>query len=287
MPGRLAILFLWPTAAFESVEAVVMAMKHYLPPGQKAKVRAPYARHPFVLPGQVASVPSTTCGLTGEEPAEEKVDPQESSFFDHSSRALCAGWSRDVCCSKELLAALEPVVMAEASHACTGCAKNLEAAVCTLVCSPEAVQPSAKAFSAQLTTAYCEAAQDACDKVNPCERAVDLVSQFFGPITLDLVASSPLATVPPYESCETSNEGQGLLGRGSTIPSHHRSSLYVMSIWREATSSVIITSVIVLGLYCVAMFLSFFRKQDLSGKIETLKLIGADELRPRLEVARL
>ena len=42
-----------------------------------------------------------------------------------------------------------------------------------------------------------------------------------------------------------------------------------------------------LGLYCVGMFLSFFRKHDYSGKIEALKLIGADELRPRLEVARL
>jgi hypothetical protein len=286
MPGRLAILFLWPITAFESVEAVVMAMKHYFPPGEKAKRGAPHARRSFVLPA-VASAPSTTCGLTGEEPAEEKVDPLESSLFDHSSSALCAGWSRDVCCSKELLAALEPVVMAEASHTCTGCAKNLEAAVCTLVCSPEAVQPSAKAFSAQLTSAYCEAAQDACDKVNPCERAVDLVSQFFGPITLDLVASAPLATIPPYESCESSNEGQGLFGRGSAIPSHHRSSLYVMNIWREATSSVMITSVIVLGLYCVGVFLSFFRKQELNGKIEALKLIGADELRPRLEVARL
>jgi hypothetical protein len=287
MPGRLVILFLWPIAAFESVEAVVMAMKHYFPPGGKGKGRAPHARHSTVLPPEVASSPSTTCGLTGEEPAEEKVDPQESSFFDHSSRALCAGWSRDVCCSKELLAALEPVVVAEASHACTGCAKNLEAAVCTLVCSPEAVQPSAKAFSAQLTTAYCEAAQDACDKVNPCERAVDLVSQFFGPITLDLVASAPFATIPPYESCDVSNEGQGLLGRGSTIPSHHRSSLYVMNIWREATSGFMITMVVVMGIYCVAIFLSFFRKQEFSGKIEALKLIGADELRPRLEVARL
>jgi hypothetical protein len=286
MPGRLVILFLWPAAAFESVEAVVMAMKHYFPAGDKAKARAPHARRSLVLTG-VASTPSTTCGLTGEEPAEEKVDPQASSFFDHSSRALCAGWSRDVCCSKELLAALEPVVMAEASHTCTGCARNLEATVCTLVCSPEAVQPSAKAFSAQLTTAYCEAAQDACDKVNPCERAVDLVSQFFGPITLDLVASSPLATVPPYESCESSNEGQGLLGRGSTIPSHHRSSLYVMNIWREATSSVMITVVIVMCIYCVGMFMSLLNKKEYSGSIEALKLIGADELRPRLEVARL
>jgi len=250
-------------------------------------VHAAHPRHSFVLPG-VASVPSTTCGLTGEEPAEEKVDPQESSFFDHASGALCAGWSRDVCCSRELLAALEPVVRAESGRACTGCAKNLEATVCTLVCSPEAVQPSAKAFSAQLTTAYCEAAQDACDKVNPCEKAVDLVSQFFGPITLDLVASTPLATVPPYESCESSSAGQGLIGqKRSTIPSHHRSSIYVMSIWREATSSVMITSVVVTCLYCVGMFLSFFRKHDYSGKIEALKLIGADELRPRLEVARL
>ena len=38
------------------ISKVVMAMKHYFPPGEKAKVHAAHPRHSFVLPGVRALV---------------------------------------------------------------------------------------------------------------------------------------------------------------------------------------------------------------------------------------
>jgi hypothetical protein len=277
MPARPFFLLLYGATAFDSVETVVSTMKHVFT--SKPLPGHGQATEPLLLAGVYASQ-SATCGLTGEEPileGEERHSP---------SSGLCSGWSRGVCCSTELLSALEGVVRAEHSE-CVGCNQNLEATVCALVCSPEAVRPSSKQFSAELSAAFCETAQDACEKINPCERAVDIVSQFFGPISLNLVTNSPLSIVPPAEACEGSETDGEILGRRRTIPNQHRSSIYVMPIWREATSHALTTLVLVMVVYCVGLVVSFSKREASRKQLPALSLIGADALRPRLDVARL
>jgi hypothetical protein len=150
------------------------------------------------------------------------------------------------------------------------------------------VRPSAKQFSAEISAAFCETAQDACEKISPCEKAVDIVSQFFGPIHLDLVSNSPLSIVPPAEACEgAENESEPSMGWRRTIPNQHRSSIYVMPIWREATSHALTTLVLVMVAYCVGLVVSFSKREKSKKALPALSLIGASMLRPRLDVARL
>lgn len=279
MPGRPFLLLLYGAAAFDSVETVVSTMKHVFT--SKPPAGHVHASGPLLLPG-VSVSQSATCGLTGEEPIVEREEHAKPG-------GLCSGWSRGVCCSHELLGALEDVVRNEESG-CVGCKQNLEATVCALVCSPEAVRPSAKQFSAELSAAFCETAQDACEKISPCEKAVDIVSQFFGPISLDLVTNSPLSIVPPAEACEGSeNSAAGTWNEGwrRTIPNQHRSSIYVMPIWREATSHALTTLVLVMVAYCVGLVVNFSKRETSRKHLPALSLIGASALRPRLDVARL
>lgn len=264
MPARL-LLWLGYAAAFESVEAVVSAM-------QKAVTSQPQKRAPLLLGVSTEMTPGF-CGLTGEEPFE--AEP---------GGTMCSGWSRGVCCSAELLTALQPA-LAQASPSCPGCTANLEAAVCALACAPEAVRPSAKTFAAELPAAYCEAAKAACDQVSPCEAAVNILSNFFGPIELHTVLE-PLSMVPPADACEATPTRELTMGGKRTIPSQHRANVHVMSIWREASSNALTTLVVVIFGYCMVLLVGFVRAQEVQAK-KLLPLLGAGAVKPRLDVSRL
>jgi len=276
MPVRL-LLGLWAhAAAFESVEGVVAAMKN-------AVTSEPQKQAPLLLGVSTRYTPAF-CGLTGEEPfeAEEPV----------ASGALCAGWSRDVCCSAELLSALSPVVAKAAAETpaarCPGCTANLEATVCALACAPELVRPSAKAFSAELSAAYCEAAKAACDQVSPCETAVDILKQFFGPIELHMLGGFGSAEmVPPADACESNTTRELTMGGKRTIPSRHRASVHVMSIWREASLHMLTTLVVVVVGYLLHLLVGFLRSQEATAAKPHLALLGSQPVKPRLDVSRL
>jgi len=274
MPGRL-LLGLWAhAAAFESVEGVVAAMKNAV------QMLEPQKQAPLLL-GVSARYTPAFCGLTGEEPFEAE-EPAATG-------AMCAGWTRDVCCSAELLSALSPVVAAHASPACPGCTANLEATVCALACAPELVRPSAKAFAAELSAAYCEAAKAACDQVSPCETAVEILKQFFGPIELHLQGGFGSAEmVPPADACESNSTRELTMGGKRTIPSRHRASVHVMSIWREASSHMLTTLVMVVFVYLVHLLVGFMRSQEATAAKPHLALLGSQpEVKPRLDVSRL
>jgi len=274
MPGRL-LLGLWAhAAAFESVEGVVAAMKNAV------QMLEPQKQAPLLL-GVSARYTPAFCGLTGEEPFEAE-EPAATG-------AMCAGWTRDVCCSNELLSALSPVVAAHASPSCPGCTANLEATVCALACAPELVRPSAKAFAAELSAAYCEAAKAACDQVSPCETAVDILKQFFGPIELRQIGGFGSAEmVPPADACESNTTRELTMGGKRTIPSRHRASVHVMSIWREASAHMLTTLVLVVVGYLLHLMVGFLRIQEAASAKPHLAMLGSQaEVKPRLDVSRL
>lgn len=287
MPGRLFLLLCSSlhVVAFESVEAVVAAL---ISNAFSSLTHATTHPKQLLLTGVSQEVSSAFCGLTGEEPFEAEGEPVGSAVGGGPG-LLCAGWTRGVCCSADLLTALQPAILAQSATNCPGCTQNLEAAVCAIACSPELVRPSAQAFKAELSSGYCVKAASACDEVNPCEKAVEIMSNFFGPIELSIVGQSSVGMVPPAETCEFTDDSH-VMGGKRVIPSQHRSSRHVMTIWREASNHALTTFVFVLVLYCVGLLLSFARSRDNQGQKKLyLPLVTAvaQSVRPRLDVSRL
>lgn len=241
--GRL-LLALLGVNAFEQGESVVAALKH---------------KHSFVDQGEYS------CPLTGSQPFARD---EEANF--------CSGWIRGVCCSSELLAALQPVVQdAARRHAptCPGCAKNWEAAVCALACSPEVVQPSPQAFRAVLSVDFCEEFDSSCESVQSrgydlatggCARAVALVSQFFGPTELELVHRSSLDIRASTQNCERERRPRFSAGFvqltpqvevGPFVPARHRGSDQMASILVFALYSALSTFGALVTVYALGSLL--------------------------------